>query len=95
MRDFLGIFSKVSIPEPDPRDFGIYGILSTFSYLDPRDFRIFHSEFFLDFQIPREFWDFWYFRSSPKIFYYKKFRFRIPGIGIRDSEKSLPEANSV
>ena len=59
--EFFRIFSEFSNPEPDPRDFGIYGIPSTFSYLDPRDFGIFHSEFFLDFQIPREFRDFWYF----------------------------------
>ena len=47
------MFSKFSNPEPDPRDFGIYGIFSTFSYLDPRNFGIFHSGFFSEFTNPQ------------------------------------------
>ena len=97
--EFFGIFSEFfrnfQIQNPIPGISGFTGFLQRFHISIPGISGFFTRNFFWIFKSLENFGIFGIFRSSPKIFYYKKSRSRISGIGIRDSEKSHPEANSV
>ena len=72
-QDFLGIFSGFPNPNPDPRDFGIFGIS--------------HSGFFRGFKILILIPEVSGFSGFFDLAQNKKSRSWIPGIGIRDTEK--------